>query len=289
MADASALRLPDRLAGRARDISDGKVEAAAPRDASTVILLRDSPDGLLVYLLRRVSSMKFAPGAYVFPGGSVDRRDGDLAVAWSGPSPGEWGEAFGAGETIARELVCAAVRETFEESGVLLAGPAEDTIVPDTSAGDWEADRRALLDRSLSLAGMLARRGLVLRSDLLRPWAHWITPEIEERRYDTRFFVAALPEGQRTRDVSTESDRVLWVRPADAVEGVRRGEMPMMPPTIATLSELTAYDSVAAVLAARRDIRPRLPEARLADDGLFLDMPGDVVLPQDLLIARDLS
>jgi 8-oxo-dGTP pyrophosphatase MutT (NUDIX family) len=216
LADSPGFRLPDGLAERARDISEGRVEVAAPRDASTVILLRDSPAGLLVYLLRRVSSMKFAPGAYVFPGGSVDRRDGDVTIGWAGPSPAEWGAAFGADETIARELVCAAVRETFEESGVLLAGPAEDAIVPDTSADDWEADRESLLDRSSSLAELLARRGLVLRGDLLRPWAHWITPEIEVRRYDTRFFVAALPEGQHTRDVSTESDRVLWIRPADA-------------------------------------------------------------------------
>jgi 8-oxo-dGTP pyrophosphatase MutT (NUDIX family) len=279
LADAPGLRLPDRLAERARDLSEGRVEAAAPRDASTVVILRDSSDGLLVYLLRRVSTMKFAPGAYVFPGGSVDPRDGDRAVGWAGPSAAEWGAAFGAGETVARELVCAAVRETFEESGVLLAGPAGDAIVPDTSADDWEADRQALLDRSLSLAEMLDRRGLVLRADLLRPWAHWITPEIEERRYDTRFFVAALPDGQRTRDVSTESDRVVWVRPADAVEGVRRGEMPMMPPTVTTLAELTAYDSVAEVLEARRVIRPRLPEARLADDGVYLDMPDDVDMP----------
>jgi 8-oxo-dGTP pyrophosphatase MutT (NUDIX family) len=276
LADAPGLRLPDRLAERARDISAGRVEAAAPRDASTVILLRDSADGLLVYLLRRVTSMKFAPGAYVFPGGSVDRRDGDLAVAWSGPSPAEWGAAFGATETLARELVCAAVRETFEESGVLLAGPAEDAIVPDTSADDWETDRQALLDRSQSLAEMLARRGLALRADLLRPWAHWITPEIEERRYDTRFFVAALPDGQRTRDVSTESDRVMWVRPAEAAEAARRGDMPMLPPTVVTLAELAEYDSVAAVLAARSSIRPRLPEARLADDGVFLVLPEDV-------------
>lgn len=277
MADAPGLRLPERLAERARDLSEGKVEATAPRDASTVILLRDSPAGeLLVYLLRRVTSMKFAPGAYVFPGGSVDRRDGDLAVGWSGPSPAEWGTAFGAAETLARELVCAAVRETFEESGVLLAGPTEDAIVPDTSADDWEADRQALLDRSQSLAELLARRGLVLRGDLLRPWAHWITPEIEERRYDTRFFVAALPAGQRTRDVSTESDRVTWVRPADAADAARRGDMPMLPPTRVTLTELAAYDSVADVLAARRDIRPRLPEARLVDGDAFLVLPEDV-------------
>ena len=277
MADSPGLRLPERLAERARDIFEGKVEATSPRDASTVILLRDSPAGeLLVYLLRRVSSMKFAPGAYVFPGGSVDPRDGDLAVGWSGPSPAEWGTAFGATETVARELVCAAVRETFEESGVLLAGPAEDAIVPDTSGDDWEADRQALLDRSQSLAELLARRGLVLRGDLLRPWAHWITPEIEERRYDTRFFVAALPAGQRTRDVSTESDRVTWMRPAEAVAGGRAGEMPMLPPTLVTLTELAAYDSVAEVLAARRDIRPRLPEARLVDGDAFLVLPEDV-------------
>ena len=275
MADAPGLRLPDRLAERARDLSEGRVEAAAPRDASTVILLRDSPQGLLVYLLRRVSSMKFAPGAYVFPGGSVDRRDGDLAVAWSGPSPAEWGEAFGATETLARELVCAAVRETFEESGVLLAGPAPDAIVPDTSGDDWEVDRQALLDRSQSLAELLARRGLVLRGDLMRPWAHWITPEIEERRYDTRFFVAALPDGQRTRDVSTESDRVTWVRPGDAVAAARRGEMPMLPPTLVTLTELAAYDSVADVLAAGRSVRPRLPEARVTGDGVFLILPEE--------------
>ncbi|MDN3354530.1 NUDIX domain-containing protein [Actinomadura sp. DC4] len=276
MADAPGLRLPDRLAERARDISEGKVEAAAPRDASTVILLRDSSNGLLVYLLRRVSSMKFAPGAYVFPGGSVDPRDGDLAVGWSGPSAAEWGGAFGAGETLARELVCAAVRETFEESGVLLAGPAPDAIVPDTSGDDWEADRQALLDRSQSLAELLARRGLVLRGDLLRPWAHWITPEIEERRYDTRFFVAALPDGQRTRDVSTESDRVTWVRPRDAVSAARGGDMPMLPPTLVTLTELSAYDSVAEVLAAVRSVRPRLPQARVTGDGVFLILPEDV-------------
>jgi 8-oxo-dGTP pyrophosphatase MutT (NUDIX family) len=275
LADAPGLRLPDRLAERARDISEGRVEAAAPRDASTVILLRDSAEGLLVYLLRRVSSMKFAPGAYVFPGGSVDRRDGDLAVAWTGPSAAEWGRAFGATETLARELVCAAVRETFEESGVLLAGPAEDAIVPDASGDDWEADRQELLDRSQSLAELLARRGLVLRGDLLRPWAHWITPEIEERRYDTRFFVAALPDGQRTRDVSTESDRVTWVRPADAVDAARRGDMLMLPPTLVTLTELAAYDSVKAVLAAVRSVRPRLPEARVTGDGVFLILPED--------------
>jgi 8-oxo-dGTP pyrophosphatase MutT (NUDIX family) len=272
--DFPGLRLPDALAERARDIHEGRVEAVAPRDASTVILLRDGPDGLLVYMLRRVSSMKFAPGAYVFPGGSVDPRD-TFPVGWAGPSPLEWGTAFDASEALARELVCAAVRETFEESGVLLAGPASDAIVPDTSGDDWEADRTALLDRTRSLAEMLARRGLVLRADLLRPWAHWITPVIEERRYDTRFFVAALPAGQRTRDVSTESDQVAWLRPALAVDAAHRGEMRLLPPTLVTLTELSAYDSVAAVLAAQREVRPRLPGTRITDGGVFLVLSED--------------
>jgi 8-oxo-dGTP pyrophosphatase MutT (NUDIX family) len=275
LADVPGLRLPDRLAERARQIQEGRAEAAMPRDASTVILLRDAPagDGLLVYLLHRVSSMKFAPGAHVFPGGSVDPRDADLSVAWSGPSPAEWGTAFGAGEALARALVCAAVRETFEESGVLLAGPSDDVIVPDTTGDEWETDRQALLDRSLSLAELLGRRGLVLRGDLLRPWAHWITPVIEKRRYDTRFFVAALPAGQRTRDVSSEADGVAWVRPGDAVAAARRGEMALLPPTFMTLAELAPYDSVEAVLAARPDVRPRLPETRVTDHGVFLILP----------------
>jgi len=278
LADAPGLRLPDQLAERVRHIQEGTAEAAEARDASTVILLRDGPEGvgLLVYLLRRVSSMKFAPGAYVFPGGSVDPRDADRSVAWSGPSPADWGAAFGAGEALARALVCAAVRETFEESGVLLAGPTPTTIAPDTSGDDWEADRQALLDRSLSFAELLDRRGLVLRSDLLRPWAHWITPVIEKRRYDTRFFVAALPAGQRTRDVSTESDRVAWLRLAEAAEAAARGEMAMLPPTAVTLKELAAYDSVEEVLAAGRDVRPRMPEIRVIDGGVFLILPEEL-------------
>ncbi|GAA0346550.1 NUDIX hydrolase [Actinoallomurus spadix] len=277
MPELPGLRLPDYVAERVRDLEEGRAEPAAPRDASTVVLLRDTAGGgIEVYMLRRVTSMPFAPGAYVFPGGSVDARDGDRTLGWAGPSPAEWGAAFGAGDTLARELVCAAVRETFEESGVLLAGPTADTIVGDLGGDDWEADRRALLDRSLSLAALLGRRGLVLRGDLLRPWAHWITPVIEERRYDTRFFVAALPEGQRARDVSTESDRVTWVRPQAAVEAARRGEMALLPPTMVTLTELTAYDSVAAVLAAERAVRPWLPETRVTGDGAYLVLPPEL-------------
>lgn len=280
----SRLRLPDSFAEQARGVIEGRVDVARARDAATVVILRDHPQhGLQVFMLRRVASMAFAPGAYVFPGGSVDPRDADRTLRWAGPGPAAWGVAFGAGETLAGELVCAAVRETFEESGVLLAGPTPDTVIDDTRGAEWEADRQALLDRRLSFADLLDRRGLVLRSDLLRPWAHWITPEIEKKRYDTRFFMAAIPPGQRARDVSTEADRVAWLRPGDAVAQARAGELALLPPTLVTLLELAAYDSVAEALAAKRDITPRLPEAAIADDGVYLLMPDE--LPFDLEVA----
>ncbi|MEO3798299.1 NUDIX hydrolase [Nonomuraea sp. B10E15] len=250
--------LPAELAARARDVLAGRVEPVPARDAATVVLLREGPE---VYLLRRKSTMAFAAGAYVFPGGSVDERDADQAVAWAGPSPAEWGAVFKASERLARALVCAAVRETFEESGVLLAGPGPGSVVADTTGDDWEADRLALIDRSLAFADFLARRGLVLRSDLLKPWAHWITPEIERKRFDTRFFAAVLPDGQRTRDVGGEADQVVWQRPAEAVELARQGKIFLMPPTHRTLTELAACGSVGDVLATPREIVRIMPRA----------------------------
>jgi 8-oxo-dGTP pyrophosphatase MutT (NUDIX family) len=239
------------------------------RDAATVVLLRDSADGPEAYLLRRVRGMAFAAGMTVFPGGAVDPRDADTAVGWVGPPPAAWGAPFEADEPLARALVCAAVRETFEESGVLLAGPSADTVCA-TDGPEWEADRVALERRDFSLAELLARRGLVLRADLLRPWAHWITPPQEgPRRYDTRFFVAALPAGQETRDVTSEADHVDWVRPADALAQWRAGERAMMPPTLVTLEEIAGHDSVASVLDAgsRRSVTTVLPVIGTTADG----------------------
>ncbi|HEX6470936.1 MAG TPA: NUDIX hydrolase [Streptosporangiaceae bacterium] len=280
----SRLRLPEAFAGPAKDVLEGRAPVARARDAATVVILRDHPrHGLQVFMLRRVASMAFAPGAYVFPGGSVDPRDGDRTIGWAGPDAAAWGVAFGADDTLAGQLVCAAVRETFEESGVLLAGPTPGSVIDDTRGDGWEADRQALIDRTISFADFLDRRGLVLRSDLLRPWAHWITPVIEARRYDTRFFMAAIPPGQRARDVSTESDSVAWLRPAEAVARARAGELALLPPTLVTLLELTEYESVAAVLGAERDIAPRLPEAAIVDGEVYLVMPDE--LPFDPVAA----
>jgi 8-oxo-dGTP pyrophosphatase MutT (NUDIX family) len=283
MTDPAAPSLPAGFAASARAFARGELTPVTPKAAATVVLLRDGGDGPEAYLLRRTTTMAFAAGMFVFPGGSVDPRDSELPdAAWAGPPPRDWAAPLSADDALSRALVCAAVRETFEESGVLLAGPAPDSLVADTSEADWEVDRLALLDRSLSLAGMLARRGLVLRADLLRAWAHWITPEVEPRRYDTRFFVAAMPAGQRTRDVGGEADRVEWRRPADALAAHRRGELAMLPPTALTLAELSAYESVDAVLAAgtERDVRPVLPKVVLGDDEeVRLLLPHDAGYP----------
>jgi len=230
-------------------------------------------------MLRRARSMAFAPGASAFPGGSVDPRDAEDEVAWAGPNAADWAGLLDAPPALARALVCAAVRETFEESGVLLAGPAAGTLVADTSGPDWEADRTALLDRSLSLAQLLARRGLVLRSDLLRPWARWITPATEARRYDTRFFAAALPPGQRTRDVGGEAEQVAWTRPAAAIRAARARELFLLPPTAACLAGLADYPDVTAALGAEHSMRPVIPAVVQVDGTFWLTVPEDVGYP----------
>ena len=251
---------------------------AVPRQAATVLLLRDGAAGLEVYLLRRTRGMPFAGGMTAYPGGGVDPRDADTDIAWTGPSPAAWATAFGCDEPIARELVCAAVRETFEEAGVLLAGPVEDGeagIVPDVSGDDWEEQRQALLRRELSLSELLERRGLALRSDLLRPFAHWITPPVEPRRYDTKFFAAALPSGQEARDVSTEADEARWLTPAAALAEMRTGTRPMMPPTIHTLGQVEPFPDVAAALAGSppEPLHPISPTFEETPDGRWAVLP----------------
>jgi 8-oxo-dGTP pyrophosphatase MutT (NUDIX family) len=211
-----------------------------------------------------------------YPGGGVDPRDGDAEVAWFGPSPAEWATAFGCDERIARELVCAAVRETFEEAGVLLAGdPEGGTVVPDVSGDDWEEQRQALLTRDLSLTELLAGRGLALRSDLLRPFAHWITPPVEPRRYDTKFFVAALPVGQEARDVSGEADEASWLTPSAALAEQAAGARPMLPPTTHTLGQLEAFPDVAAALAGSPpgSLHPICPTFEETPDGRWAVLP----------------
>jgi len=234
----------------ARSFADGTRTPAEPRDAATVVLMRPGSEGPELYLLRRQTSMAFAGGMCVFPGGGVDARDFDHTVAWAGPPPAEWARQLVTSEEMARALVCAAVRETFEESGVLLAGTSSADVVADTTGDSWEADRRALEAKELAFTTFLEQRGLVLRTDLLGVWSGWCTPVFEPRRFRTWFFVATLPAGQRTRDVSTESSSVTWLGAAAVCDAVDAGELGMMPPTYLTCLEVAQHASPAEVLAA---------------------------------------
>ena len=256
------------------------------RAASTVILVRDvggsdaeggdTADAVEVFMLRRRASMEFAPNRMVFPGGGVDVRDADEDLPWSGPSPRQWAEWLGAEEAEARELVVAAAREVFEECGVLLAGPDADTLVGDVSGAEWEAERDRLLSREQSFAELLIRRGLVLRTDLLRPWAHWVTPEFERRRYDTRFFAARLPEGQTPDDRTTEADSADWVRPRALLADLAAGRAEMLPPTVVCVEQVAAASDAEAFLDSAPPmlrIMPVLERTQQGELRLRMELP----------------
>ncbi|MGH3458247.1 NUDIX hydrolase [Aeromicrobium sp.] len=254
-------------------VAKQKGEPAVAKDAATIALLRDGDSGIEAYLLRRQSTMAFAPGMYVFPGGKVHDSD-RLVEAWVGPSPQEWGQRFGCDADIARTLVVAAVRETFEESGILLAGPDADSVVADTSGPDMQTARLSLEEGEYGFADFLAEHGLVLRADLLGAWSHWITPTFEPRRYDTRFFVAALPDGQVVGEVPSEADRAHWAPVERVLEAVEAGEASMLPPTAITcreVSKLAAADILTA--SAERKIIPIEPRLVEVDGELFLENP----------------
>jgi 8-oxo-dGTP pyrophosphatase MutT (NUDIX family) len=255
------------MAERAARFAAEGGSAPAPRVAATVVLLRpaaraDASAGpsasFEVYVLRRAAGMAFG-GVYAFPGGGVDPTDSDASIGWAGPPPAWWGERLRLPAGTARAVVCAAVREVFEEAGVLLAGPRPDTIVGDAGEPAWEAARRRLVSREQSLTALLAETGMHLRADLLVPWSRWITPEFEPRRFDTYFFLALLPDGQLTRDVSGEADDTLWIRPADALTRHAAGEMTLLPPTAVTLADLAAYEDPAGLFAAAAGRDPGTP------------------------------
>jgi 8-oxo-dGTP pyrophosphatase MutT (NUDIX family) len=211
---------------------------------------------------------------HVFPGGAVHAGD-RAAVPWIGPGADAWAVRWGCGRELAAALVVAAVRETFEETGILLAGADARSVVGAVDGDDWQAARRDLEAGELKLGQFLRDRDLALRADLLAAWAHWITPEFEPRRFDTRFFVAALPAGQVDVRHGTEADSSFWIEPAAAVRAAETGDIAMMVPTLFNLRDLCRTD-LAAVLsgAAERPITTVQPRLTVVD--------GQRVLTSDL-------
>lgn len=229
----TAIEMPDWLTERAVALARGESTWIPPvaRPASTVILLRDSADGLETYLMRRARTMAFAPRMYVFPGGRVDAVDDHLGAQFDATAFDfvREGARASADEQQMRALVACAIREVREETSIDLP---------------LSTSSFALLD-------------------------HWVTPETESHRYDVRFFVASLPEGQRTRVVGTEADLVTWITPAAALDAYRADAMDMLPPTVAMLIFLAEHVDAASVLAAsgRQSIAPQMPRALLNPDG----------------------
>ena len=162
------------------------------------------------------------------------------------------------------------MREVFEECGVLLAGPDADSVVGNVSGSEWQVERAALLSREVSLGQMLIRRGLVLRSDLLRARAHWITPEFEPKRYDTRFFAALLPAGQIADDQTSEADHADWTDPRRLLEDYARGSALMLPPTVVCVEQVAAAASAAEFLAAEVYIAPVIPVIIATDEAVVI-------------------
>jgi 8-oxo-dGTP pyrophosphatase MutT (NUDIX family) len=228
------------------------VPALAVRDAATVILVRDAPAGVEVLMLRRHPESVFAPRAWVFPGGVLEEADLQAAPLVAGLTDAQASAALGL-PSGGLAFWVAAVRECFEEAGILLAvrsdGDAADLSSP------WAASRFARHRRDIhrgrrTLADVLASEGLVIDCSSVHYVSHWITPPGGTRRFDTRFFVAAAPAGQTEAHDAAEIDESAWMSPAAVLEGHRRGELHLVYPTLKSLEALTGFQRATDVVAA---------------------------------------
>lgn len=255
---------------------DPNAQATTPRDAATVVVVRDARDGLEVFLVLRHVRSGFLGGAAVFPGGKLDASDAD--ASWAGlasPLPARASHFAEEGGPTARAIAVAACRETFEEGAIL----------PVDGALDDEGVRAmaAVVAAGSTLAGALRARGLRLALGSLVPWARWVTPVAEQRRFDARFFLLPLPAGQVGRHDDHETTSSFWARPLDVLGRAARGEVFLAPPTLHTLELLAAADGVAAAvaLAERQSLAPICPlfVPAVGSEPPFLALPGDVAHP----------
>jgi glyoxylase-like metal-dependent hydrolase (beta-lactamase superfamily II)/8-oxo-dGTP pyrophosphatase MutT (NUDIX family) len=241
-----------------------------PRPAATVVVMRDTDDGLEVLLLQRTHEAVFLPGVYVFPGGAVDASDRDpaLAARTAGIDEKSANRMIGVREG-GMGFIMAAIRECFEEAGLLLAD------APDTDLAGW---RRRLVEGELTLARLCEELDLRLHGDRLAYLSHWVTPPGPPRRYDTRFFVAHAPPGQTASHDGVETVDHVWIRPGEALERNRRGEFALGSPTIRTLralAELDAADQVLKHARGRTAPEPRRPVTAPGRDGTRLVHPDE--------------
>jgi 8-oxo-dGTP pyrophosphatase MutT (NUDIX family) len=248
-------------------------EIVTPRPASTILLLRDAraANELEVFMMVRHYEIDFNSGALVFPGGSVDKNDQEIIAR---PELYSGGEGLDAG---ALSFRIAAIRETFEESGILLARPRGSTSLLDARrAGEIEAAHRAALnERKITFLDVLAQNDLWLALDELVPYAHWITPEGMPKRFDTWFFLAAAPPDQLGAHDRRESTDSIWVSPREALAGGESGRFKLPFPTTRNLIKLGRQASVRAALedSKGRDIVTVMPVMTRLNGGRQLRIP----------------
>ncbi|MEM7268263.1 MAG: NUDIX hydrolase [Pseudomonadota bacterium] len=241
---------------------------APTRLAATILLVRDGPNGAEIGMVARNAKMDFAGGALVFPGGSVD--EGDRAAR--SVSDGVEGLS-----DEAAALRAAAIREAFEECGVLLARRG-GALVSGAEAADLVASwRRRLEAREVGIAEMAAAEGLMLASDLIAPFAHWITPEAERKRFDTHFLIAEAPAGQALSYDGGEAVDAVWTTPEAAMAAARAGERALMFPTWLNLQVLAGAENAAEALAKAAAHPPVsvMPTLTRADAGFELRIPAE--------------
>ncbi|MGH6878043.1 MAG: NUDIX hydrolase, partial [Rhizomicrobium sp.] len=243
--------------------------AVAPVPAATVLLVRDACEGLEVFMVKRHHEVAFAGGALVFPGGKTARDDYETAL----------GDLCDGAEGLApemRALAVAAIREAFEEAGVLIARDADTgDLIGEGRLGALQPCRERIETGQIRLVEFLREERLRLACDRLAPFAHWITPKSQPKRFDTHFFLARTPAGQTGRHCGRESVDSLWVRPQDAVANPERWKL--MFPTRLNLMKLSRAQSVEEALAAARAAPPVTVEPWIESgaDGKFVHIPAD--------------
>ncbi len=271
----------DRLpAGFAARVDEPPDPPAQPLPAASVVLLRDSAAGPETLLLRRHQSSGFVPGAYVFPGGRLDEGDDDPGLVGGiaeSLQRGGVGSGGGGADAAAGPLeppaACwaAGMREVFEETGVLLAADRGGRPAPDAAAEPHLAEwRERLMNARAGLAALLEAERLEPALGDVVYFAHWITPLAEPRRYDTRFFLARLPDGRQVAPDPREMTDALWLTPAAALARFQAGSLPMVFPTVKVLETLVGFSTVADALDGFRgqSVETVLPRLVRAEGGV---------------------
>jgi len=234
------------------------MQEVTPLPAATVTLVRDTPRGLEVLMLQRSMSLAFMPGVHVFPGGSLDAADhsAELHALCAGLDDAAASRVLGVPRNGLAYWI-AAIREAFEEAGILLAyGPGGAMVSMNGAASEhYRSLRRALDEGRSDFAAFAREEGLRLATDRLLYFGHWITPVGSPRRYDTRFFLAVAPEGQDAQQDNRETIAHAWVRPQEALDLCAREALNMRTPTIKTLERFAACTTAAELIAAIRSVR----------------------------------